>query len=87
MIGPDSDEAVLAYLREAGPGTVSVRRLARETGLPRVTVQASLFALTVEGLICTLTDPGESLFMIRHVHAAPGHCGHSLGCTVSEDPE
>jgi hypothetical protein len=86
MIGPDSDTAVLTALREDGPCTVTVRQLAARTGLPRVTVRASVAALSVDGLICVISSEDEAFYTVRHIHAAPGTCGHSLGCTISEEP-
>lgn len=86
MIGPDSDAAVLAALREEGPCTLTVRQLALKAGVPRVSVRASVAALSVEGLICVIADEYDSLYSVRHIHAAPGSCGHSLGRTICEEP-
>lgn len=85
MIGQDSDAAVLAFLRAEGPGTVTVKRLAQETRIPRVTVRTSVAALSVEGLVCLIPSMDETLYMIRHLHAAPGECGHSLSCTIQDE--
>lgn len=86
MIGQDSDAAVLAYLRAEGPCTVMVKRLAEKTGIPRVTVRTSVAALALDGLVCVIANIDESAYTFRHIHAAPGTCGHSLGCTVFEEP-
>lgn len=86
MIGPDSDAAVLEYLRAEGPGTVTVKRLAQRTGLHRVTARTSVASLSMTGLVCVIPSADESLYMIRHLHAAPGPCEYSLGCTIQEEP-
>lgn len=85
MIGPDSDKAVLAFLRGEGPGTVTVKQLSQRTGIPRVTVRTSVAVLAEEGLLCVIADDSETAYMIRHLHAAPGACQYPLACTVSED--
>jgi hypothetical protein len=86
MIGEDSDAAVLAYLRAEGPCTVTVKRLAVKTGIPRVTARTSVAALALDGLVCVIANIDETVYTFRHVHAAPGPCEHSLGCTVFEEP-
>lgn len=86
MTGPEeSDSAVLAVLRADGPGAITVKQLSARTGLPRVTVRTSVAVLAVEGLICLIADEGETLYQVRHLHAAPGRCEHSLGCVITED--
>jgi len=85
MIGQDSDAAVLASLRAEGPCTVTVKQLAARTGLPRVTVRTSVTVLALDGLVCVIPNEGESAYMIRHLHAGPGSCEHSLGCTIQEE--
>lgn len=85
MIGQDSDAAVLAFLRSEGPGTVTVKRLAAETGFSRITVRTSVTALAVDGLVCLIPDIEETAYLIRHLHAAPGTCEHSLGCEIREE--
>lgn len=89
MIGPDADEAVLAYLREKGPGVYSVKTLAQEAGLARVTVRTAIVSLDNQGLICTaqwVGDWGTGLYEVRHLHAGPGMCGKSLAEIVQEPP-
>lgn len=87
MIGPDdADATVLAALREEGPCTLTVRQLAAKAGIPRITVRTSVAALAMEGLICVIANGDESAYSVRHIHAAPGECGHSLGCTIAEEP-
>lgn len=87
MIGPDGDAAVLAFLRGEGPGTVTVRRISEETGVARVTVRASVAALSVDGLVCVIPSIDETAYMVRHLHAGrtPGRCEEPLGCTIFED--
>jgi hypothetical protein len=87
MIGIDGDEAVLAYLRGRGPCTLTVRELATGTGIPRVTARASVAALSVDGLVCLIINGDETVYRVRHLHAAPGRCEYSLACTISEAPE
>jgi hypothetical protein len=88
MIGPaESDAAVLAFLREEGPGTVSVKRIAERTGVPRVTVRTSVCALALDGLVCLVANIDETAYMIRHLHAGrkSGPCEEPLGCTIQEE--
>jgi DNA-binding IclR family transcriptional regulator len=84
MTAEENDAAVLACLRRDGPGTVTVKQLAEKAGLPRVTVRASMMALAETGLVCVIATPQETRYMIRHLHAEPGPCAHSLGHTVQE---
>jgi hypothetical protein len=86
MIGPDSDTAVLALLREEGPCTLTVRQIAAKAGVHRVTARVSVAALAMDGLVCVIPNYDESAYSVRHVHAAPGPCEHSLGCLISEEP-
>lgn len=88
MIGPEeSDAAVLAFLRAEGPGTVTVKRLAQATGIPRVTVRTSVAVLAVDGLVCLIASADETAYMIRHLHAGKSDepCGEPLGCTIREE--
>lgn len=80
----EADQAVLAALRGGGPGPVTVKQLSSRAGLPRVTVRTSITALALDGLICLFTDD-DNVYQIRHLHAVPGPCGHSLGCVITED--
>lgn len=80
----DSDAAILAFLRECGPGTVSVRRISEKTGVPRVTVRASVGCLAESGLVCVISEDQESVYVVRHLHAGPGPCGHSLRTVIRE---
>jgi MarR family len=87
MIGPEkSDAAVLAFLRAEGPGTVTVKRVAQGTGIPRVTVRASVAALAVDGLVCVIPNIDETAYMIRHLHAekSAGPCEEPLGHAIQE---
>lgn len=85
MIGPeDSDAAVLALLRGDGPGMITVKQLAARAGMPRVTARTSVAALAIEGLICLIANDDESAYQIRHLHAGPGRCEHSLACVIQE---
>jgi hypothetical protein len=86
MIGPDSDATVLAALRAEGPCTVTVKQLAARAGIPRITVRTAVAALAMEGLVCVIANYDESAYSVRHIHAAPGACEHSLGCTICEEP-
>jgi MarR family len=80
----DSDAAVLAALREYGPGTVTVKQVAEMAGVPRVTARVAVAYLALDGLICLIPDVHEIGYMIRHLHAEPGTCEESLGVTVQE---
>lgn len=85
MIAPEeADAAVLALLRADGPGVITVRQLSVRTGIPRVTVRTSVTKLILDGLVCLFTQD-DNVYQVRHLHAGPGHCDHSLGCVISED--
>jgi len=88
MIDRDSDAAVLAFLRAEGPGAVTAAQIAKGTGLSRAAARTSVLALDGEGLICTVQwagDWGTGEYEVRHLHSAPGPCGHSLGCVIQEE--
>jgi hypothetical protein len=87
MIGPDSDTAVLSFLRAEGPGTVTVKRIAAKTGVPRVAVRASVAALAVDRLVCVIANADETVYMIRHLHAEKSGvpCEDPLGCAIQEE--
>jgi predicted transcriptional regulator of viral defense system len=88
MISSDeSDGWVLAFLRREGPGTVTVRRIAEKTGVPRVTVRASVAVLAVDRLICLIANVDETAYMIQHLHAEKSDlpCEEPFGCTIQED--
>lgn len=80
----EDDARVLAWLRERGPVTVTVKQAALGTTLPRCTVRASLAALGDQGLVCLMYDAGDDAYLVRHIHADPGPCDESLGVTVRE---
>jgi predicted transcriptional regulator len=84
MLSQESDAIVLAKLRERGPGPLTVKQIAQDTGLTRVTVRTAVSVLADEGLICVLTDCGESTLMICHLHAAPGECDEPMGLAIQE---
>lgn len=84
MLSQESDAIVLAKLRERGPGPVTVKQLAQDTGLTRVTVRTAVSMLADEGLVCTLTDCGENAFMICHLHAHPGECEKPMDLAIQE---
>jgi hypothetical protein len=84
MTREEADARILGVLRRLGPGTVSVRLLATEARVPRVTVSASIMALSVAGLVCALHDAGETQYVVQHLHAGPGRCGQSIGLVVQE---
>jgi hypothetical protein len=84
MTPEEADARVLNALRDLGPGTVSVKRLAAEAVVPRVTVIASVMALSSAGLICVLHDAGETKYIVQHLHAVPGRCEASMGAVVVE---
>lgn len=80
----EADAAVLAWLRERGPVTVTVKQIAQGAGIARVTVRASVMALSDEGLVCLIYDPSDDTFTIRHLHAAPGSCEQSLAAVIRD---
>jgi DNA-binding transcriptional ArsR family regulator len=84
MTRDEADARVLAALRDHGPGKVSVKLLAAETGVPRVAVSASIMALTVAGLVCALHDLGETQYVVQHLHAMAGRCEDHIGAVVVE---
>lgn len=87
MIGPDSDAAVLAFLRAEGPGTVTVKQIAEKTGVPRVTVRASVAALAVDGLVCLIANHGETVYAVQHLHSGKSGapCEEPLSCAIQWD--
>jgi hypothetical protein len=88
MIGPaEADAAVLAFLRSEGPGTLTVKRIAVKTGIPRITVRTSVTALALDGLVCLVANIDETAYMIRHLHAGKSGipCEEPLGCTIQEE--
>lgn len=84
MISQDNDAVVLRCLREHGPGTVTVKQLARAAEMARITVRTSVTALALDGLVCLIPDAGATGYMIRHLHAVPGPCGQPLVATIQE---
>lgn len=88
MIRPEEgDAAVLAFLRAEGPGTVTVRKIAESTGIPRVTVRASVAVLATDGLVCLMASTDETAYMVRHLHAGKSEvpCEEPLGCVIREE--
>lgn len=79
-----ADAIVLAKMREFGPGTITIKELARQTGLPRITVRTCVAVLGNEGLVCLVADIAETTYMIRHLHAEPGECNQPLACSIQE---
>lgn len=84
MMSKQTDAIVLAKMREFGPGTITVKELARLTGLPRITVRTAVSILGSEGLVCLMADITETTYMIRHLHAEPGECDQPLACSIQE---
>jgi hypothetical protein len=84
MTREEADARVLDVLRRLGPGKVSVKLLAAEAGVSRVTAITCVMALTTDGLICVLHDLGETQYVVQHLHAAPGRCESALGAVVVE---
>jgi len=84
IIPEEADARVLAVLRDRGPGKVSVKLLAAEAGVPRISVSTSMMALSTAGLVCMLHDLGETQYVVQHLHAGPGRCEASLGAVVVE---
>ena len=84
MMIQESDAKVLAKLREHGPGTITVKRLAELAGLPRITVRTAVDMLASEGLVCLVANSGETVYGIRHLHAEAGECGESLMLAIQE---
>lgn len=81
---PENDAKVLTTLREHGPGTITVRQLAENAGLPRVTVRTAVAVLSFDGLVCLITDSSASTYVICHLHAGPGECEEPLGRAIQE---
>lgn len=84
MILDASDTTVLARLRADGPGTVTVRQLAADTGLRKMTVRVAVACLASEGLVCVIPDHEENAYLVRHLHAGPGECEEPLGRAIQE---
>lgn len=84
MTAEESDARVLAALRKLGPGRYSVKLIAAEAQVPRVTVISSVMALLEEGLVCALHDSGETSYIVQHLHAGCGRCEESIGSVVME---
>lgn len=80
----EDDARVLAWLRERGPVTVTVKQVARGTTLPRCTVRACMAVLGDQGLVCLMYDSLYDTYLVRHIHAEPGSCEESLGETIQE---
>jgi len=84
MTAAEADARVLDVLRRLGPGKVSVKLLAAEAGMARVTAITCVMALNTAGLICVLHDLGETQYVVQHLHAVPGRCQDELGLVVVE---
>lgn len=84
MTAEENDARTLAWLRGNGPGTVTVKQVATETGMTRAIVRACILALGERGLVCLMSDAADTRYMIRHLHAEPGDCQDSLGAVVVE---
>lgn len=83
----ESDAWVLAFLRREGPGTVTVKRIAEKTGIPRITVRTSVAALAIDRLVCLVANIDETAYMVRHLHAEKSDipCEEPFGCVIQED--
>ena len=47
-----ADAVVLGHLNARGPGPTTLAGIAAATGLPRVTIRASMYALHHRGAVC-----------------------------------